>query len=225
MADYTLYGYYRSSCTARLRLALNYKGLSYEHIPVNLITGEQRSPEFIKFNPSASVPLLVVKPRDGSPGFSIGQSPAGLEYLEEAHPEAARRLLPAASDPAARGRVRVLCAVIACDVQPVTNLRIMKRVKDLGGDPPQWNRDIMAEGLRAYETLIQESGGAYSVGDEVTLADLCLVPAVWNAQRYGVDLDKFPTVMRVFDHISKDEAVVKAHWQNQPDTPEELRAK
>ena len=224
MADYTLYGYYRSSCTARLRLAFNYKGLPYEHIPVNLITGEQRGPEFMKSNPSASVPLLVVKPRDGSPSFSVGQSPAGLEYLEEAHPEA-RRLLPAASDLAARTKVRVLCAVIACDVQPVTNLRIMGRVKALGGDAIQWNRDLMAEGLRAYETLIQESAGAYSVGDEVTLADLCLVPAVWNGQRYGVDLAKFPTIMRVFDHISKDDAVVKAHWQNQPDTPEELRAK
>lgn len=100
----------------------------------------------------------------------------------------------------------------------------MKRIKKLGNSPEQWNKEIMTEVLQAYETMAKDSAGQYSVGDNITLADVCLLPAVWNAQRYGVDLDAFPIITKTSENLSKHPAFIKAHWQNQPDTPEDLRA-
>ena len=100
---------------------------------------------------------------------------------------------------------------------------MLKSVEQLGGDKAAWAKGIMTKGLEAYEKLAARSAGRYSVGDAVTLADVCLVPVVWNAERYGVELRRFPTVMKVFGSLSELQAVKDAHWKNQPDTPEELR--
>lgn len=203
-------------------MVLNLKGIEYEMKTINLIKQEHLSSEHKTLNPNATVPLLLRKGSDGSV-FKVGQSVAAIEYLDETLPES-YQLLPPVSDPEARAVTRTLANIIACDLQPVTNLRIMKRIKRLGASPEQWNKEIMTEVLQAYETMVKDSAGQYSVGDNITLADVCLLPAVWNAQRYGVDLDAFPIITKTSENLSKHPAIIKAHWQNQPDTPEDLRA-
>ncbi|GKT56004.1 maleylacetoacetate isomerase [Colletotrichum tofieldiae] len=215
--DYTLYSYFRSSCSARLRIALNLKSIPYTTIPTNLLKDEHLSPSHRALNPSASVPLLVHR---AAANFKVTQSVAALEYLEESHPSSTP-LLP--QDAQARAVVRSLVNIIACDVQPVTNMRIMRRVRALGGNAELWNRELMADGFAAYEAVVREWAGQYSVGAEISLADVCLLPAYWNAERFGVDLSCYATIGKVVENLKDHPAVVKANYFNQPDTPEELR--
>ncbi|KAM0367479.1 hypothetical protein ACHAO7_008017 [Fusarium culmorum] len=219
--NYTLYTYFRSSCSARLRIAMNVKSIKYDLTPVNLLKNEQISDTHKALNPSGSVPVLI-PPTSGSKPFRIGQSVAALEYLEEKHPE--HPLLPPLSDLEARANVRTLVDIICMDVQPVTNLRIMRRVRELGGNAEEWNCKLMTDGLRAYEEIAKDTAGKCSVGDELTMADVCLMPALWNADRFGVNLSAFPTVQRIAENLKDHPAVVKAHYQNQPDTPDNLKA-
>ncbi|KAL2689037.1 hypothetical protein Neosp_003088 [[Neocosmospora] mangrovei] len=220
-SDYTLYSYFRSSCSARLRIALNLKSIKYDMVYVNLLKNEQLSDEHKALNPSASVPILINNASKGTP-FKVGQSVAALEYLEEKHPDVP--MLPPTSDPEARAMVRTLVDIVCVDIQPPTNLRIMRRVRELGGSAEDWNLQLMTQGMAAYENVAAGTAGKYSFGDQVTLADACLIPAIWNAQRFGVDLTAFPTISRIVENLKDHPAVVKAHWQNQPDTPENLRA-
>lgn len=222
-APVTLYTYFRSSCSARLRIALHLKGISFEPIFVNLLRDEQSSPAHREINPSGTVPALVIQRDSGSP-VTITQSLAALEYLEEAFPNKGPSLLP--SDPESRALVRTLASIIACDIQPVTNLKILKRVAPFGADRTAWSKDLIEDGLRAYEALVARSAGKFSVGDQITLADICLVPAAWGAERVGVDLAAFPVTNRIVQSLEKEEeAVRKGHWRTQPDTPEEFRMK
>ncbi|KAI5455980.1 maleylacetoacetate isomerase [Mariannaea sp. PMI_226] len=223
MAKYTLFAYFRSSCSARVRIAMNYKSIAYETVPVNLLKGEQLSDEHRALNPSSSVPVLVsLEPGQAlSDAFRVGQSVAALEYLDEVHPEVP--MLPPSSDPRGRAIVRSLVAIVASDTQPVTNLRIMGRVRELGGNAEEWNRQLMTDGLRAYERVAEKSAGKYSFGDQLTIADACLMPAVWNAERFGIDLSQFPTVHRIAENLKAHPAVAAASYFKQPDTPEELR--
>jgi len=168
--------------------------------------------------------VLVRKTRQGDSEqhFAIGQSIAALEYLEESCPHT-RALLPPLSNPTTRAKVRNLVNIVACDIQPVTNLRIQKRVKGLGGNPTEWSRELMAAGFEAFERTVVKSTGKFCVGDEITLADVCLVPAVWSAERMGLDFNPYPVMMRVFETMLAEKEVVDAHWKNQPDTPDDLR--
>lgn len=218
MSDYKLYSYFRSSCSARLRIVLNYKGIPYDLVPVNLLNRDHQSDAHRALNPSASVPIFITPD-----GLKIGQSLAALEYLEEVHPSPAT--LPAPGDAATRAIVRSLVNIINADVQPPTNMKIMKRVKALGGSAEEWNRDLMAEGLRAYEAVAKDHAGKYSVGDSVTQADACLLPAWWNAERYKVDLTEFPVLNKIVEALMKEEFVIKAHPFSQPDCPDDLRFK
>lgn len=220
----TLYTYFRSSCSARLRIALNYKSIPYTSIPINLLKDEQHSaPYNTTINPSSAVPSLIIKPGPGTTDtVTITQSMAALEYLEEAFPDKPA-LLPPASDPTARAHVRTLASIIACDVQPVTNLRILKRVGALGVDRTAWSKDLIVEGLTAYEALASKTAGKFSVGDQLTVADLCLLPGVWGAERIGLGLDAYPTVKRIAEALEKEDSVKKGHWRTQEDTPEEFR--
>ncbi|OJJ95720.1 hypothetical protein ASPACDRAFT_64201 [Aspergillus aculeatus ATCC 16872] len=224
MPEITLYTYFRSSCSARLRIALHLKSLPYTPIYINLLEGAQRSPDNLARNPSGTVPTLLISPSPAEePTLKITQSLAALEYLDEAFPDT-YPLLP--RDPAKRALVRTLAQIIACDVQPVTNLKVLKRVAPLGVDRADWSREVIVDGLRAYETIIKEAGvsGLYSVGDEVTVADVCLVPAVWGAERVGVDVaGGFPVVAGVVERLEGLDAVRRAHWARQEDTPAELR--
>ncbi|KAF9888679.1 Glutathione S-transferase zeta-1 [Aspergillus nanangensis] len=217
----TLYTYFRSSCSARLRIALNLKSLPYTPIAVNLLQGEQLSAENRTRNPSATVPTLIVE-HPGST-VTITQSLAALEYLDEAFPSATPALLPPTSDPEARATVRTLADIISCDVQPVTNLRILKRVAPFGVDRAAWSKELIEDGFTAYEAIASKTAGAFSVGDVITLADICLLPAAWGAQRSGVDMTAFPTIQRIVDRLELEEAVKKGHWTTQDDTPEDLR--
>lgn len=220
----TLYTYFRSSCSARLRIALNLKSIPYTSIPINLLKNEQSSLDYNTINPSSTVPSLIIEYRDPSQHtITITQSTAALEFLEEVSPANSPALLPPPSDPQVRATVRTLASIIACDVQPVTNLRILKRVAPLGMDRNAWSKDLVEDGLRAYEAIVARTARLFSVGDYITLADVCLVPAVWGAERVGVDMGAFPTVKRVVERLEGEECVRRAHWRTQEDTPEEFR--
>ncbi|KAJ9265381.1 hypothetical protein DTO212C5_6762 [Paecilomyces variotii] len=217
---YDLHTYFRSSCSARLRIALNLKSIPYNSIPVNLLKGQQSSESHRALNPLGLVPVLVIH-KDKTSFFAIPQSISALEYLEETHPTPS--LLPPASHPQARATVRTLVNIIACDVQPVTNLRIQQRVRALGGDGAVWSKELVEAGFSAYEAIAAKSAGKFSVGDRITMADVCLVPACWAAERVNVDVASYATIKRVLDAMEKEEAVQKAHWRKQGDTPEEFR--
>lgn len=215
------YVYYRSSCSGRLRIALNLKGITPTYKYVNLVKKEQRNEEYTLINPSHTVPTLIITPPSGGPVVKITQSIPALEYLEEAYPSM-RPLLP--KDVATRATVRTLTAIIAADLQPITNLSILNRVGDIGGDKAVWAREIMTAGLVAYEAVAKDTAGNFSVGDEISMADVCLVPAVWGAERFGVDFEAIPTVKRVYERLAAMEEVKRAHWSRQEDTPAELRS-
>ncbi|KAJ5720078.1 Maleylacetoacetate isomerase [Penicillium malachiteum] len=219
-SNVTLYTYFRSSCSARLRIALHLKEIPFTPVFVNLLKDEQSSPSHREINPSGLVPALIIECDNEAP-VTITQSLAALEYLHEIFP--GPDLLP--SDPESRAQARTLASIIACDVQPVTNLKILKRVSPFGVDRAAWSKDLIEEGLQAYETTVARSAGKFSVGDGITIADICLIPAAWGAERVGVDLGKFPITNAIIKNLDKEEAVIKAHWQNQLDTPEELRVK
>lgn len=201
MTDYTLHSYFRSSCSARIRIALNLKSQAYDQVPVNLLKNEQASEQYKAINPSGTVPLLVCHNEDHH-GFSIGQSISALEFLDEVH--AQNPLLP--SDPRSKALVRSLMFIIASDIQPVTNLRILRRVREFGITAEAWYQDLVPLGFTAYEAIVKDSAGKYSVGDNITMADICPVPAVWNAQRFGVDLTPFPTIRKVMEELEKHSA-------------------
>ena len=168
------------------------------------------------------MPTLILESSNSSP-VTITQSLAALEYIEEAFPDTAA-LLPPSTDPQARAVVRTLANIIACDVQPVTNLRILKRVAPFGVDRADWSKELIEDGFRAYEAIAAGCAGRFSVGDEVTMADVCLIPAVWGAERVGVDLKMYPTIERVARSLEEVDAVKMGHWRTQEDTPEEFRA-
>ncbi|KAL4785249.1 Maleylacetoacetate isomerase [Aspergillus varians] len=221
----TLYTYFRSSCSARLRIALALKSIPYTSIPINLLKNEQSSTQNTSVNPSATVPTLIIENQNrNQPTITITQSLAALEYLEEAFPTNPPPLLPPPSNAPLRALVRTLASIIACDIQPVTNLRILKRVAPLGVDRAAWSKDLIEDGFHAYEAIARHSAGKFSVGDTITMADVCLIPAVWGAERVGVDLGEFPTIRRVAEALEREEAVKEGHWTAQGDTPEEFRA-
>lgn len=218
-----LYTYFRSSCSGRLRIALNLKGIDYEPIFINLLKAEHASKEYDLINPSHFVPSLRLEGEDGRSTIVV-QSVAMLEYLEEKYPDSLP-LLPPSSDVLGRAQVRALVNVIACDTQPVTNMRIFKSIDALGGSREAWAKEYMSDGFEAYEKLAAKTAGKFSYGDNVTLADVCLIPAIWGGQRFGVDLDRFPTVKRVFEAMSQLDAVKRAQWNSQEDCPEDLKAR
>ncbi len=180
-----LYDYFRSSAAYRVRVALNLKGVAYESVPVHLVKGEQSAADYLAINPQGRVPALAVD------GTVLVQSPAILEYLEETHPEPP--LLPA--DPIRRARVRSVAALIGCDIHPLNNLAVLRRLKAMGHEQPaidEWYRHWVVTGLDAVEAMIE--GGPFCFGETPTLADLYLVPQVFNARRFSVPLDRYPKI-------------------------------
>lgn len=210
----TLYGYFRSSAAYRVRITLNLKGLDYDQVPVNLVKVEQRSGEHLTRNPQGMVPSLV---QDDS--SVINQSLAICEYLNEVHPEPA--LLPI--DALARARVRALAQSVACEIHPLNNLRVLKYlVGELGVDEAaklEWYRHWIAEGFAALEATLStaSSSGDFCHGDTPTLADICLIPQVYNAERFGCDLSAYPVIQRIATQCRSIEAFKKAAPEVQPD--------
>lgn len=207
-----LYSFFNSSTSYRVRIAMALKGLRYDYLPVNIRVLEHRKDDYVDRNPSASVPLLV----DGE--MSLGQSLAIIDYLDAAHPKP--RLLP--QDPALRARVLEVSSVIACDMHPVNNLRILRYLQDVLGVSAEqknaWYAHWIREGMTAVETLLQRHGsGAYCFGDAPTLADCCLVPQIANAERMGCDMSAYPRAMAVYAHCQAQPAFQQAAPRNQPD--------
>ena len=208
-----LYTFFRSSAAFRLRIALNHKGLDYEPIPVSLPRMEHREPDYATVNPQRLVPALVDGPH------TLIQSVAAMEYLEETYPEPP--LLPAGAID--RAYVRAITQIIACDIHPLNNVRVLIYLKDqLGHEEAtrnRWYAHWIAEGFTALEGLLQGHGkaGRFCHGDAVSMADVCLVPQVFNAQRFDCPTDPYPTIMRIFDACQKLEAFAKAAPAAQPD--------
>ncbi|KAM0329420.1 hypothetical protein ACHAQA_004727 [Verticillium albo-atrum] len=218
----TLYTYFRSSCSARVRTAALLKGIDLNYEYVNLLKGEQRSTAYTsELNASGTVPTLVIQDADGSTAV-VRQSIAILEYLEEAFPNT-RPLLPPGDQFIKRAWVRDLVNVISNDVQPKTNLSVLKRLQPLGVAAPDWCQEQMAPGFRAFESILKTTAGKYCVGDEITLADLVLAPAVEAALRWQVGMDEYPKMKRVYETLQVVPEVVRGDWKHQADTPESLR--
>lgn len=208
-----LYSFFNSSTSYRVRIAMALKGLSYDYHGVNLRSGEQRADTHRELSPSAGVPVLI-----DDEGVQLTQSLAIIDYLDAKFPQA--RLIP--EDALARARVLEVANLIACDIHPINNLRVLGYLqKELGVSAEQkdaWYRHWVAEGLAAVEVLLSRHGkGAYCFGDEPTLADCCLVPQVANAQRMGCDLAGYPRVMAVYQHCLAQPAFQAAAPAQQPD--------
>ncbi|KAF7726043.1 Glutathione S-transferase zeta-1 [Apophysomyces ossiformis] len=210
-----LYGYFRSSASWRVRIALAWKGIQYEHHYINLFTGEQRSEEYEKLNPEKKVPLFITKD-----GQSLSQSTAIIEYLEEAYPD--RPMLP--KNPKHRAQARSIAQLIACDIHPLQNLGVLKHV---AGDDQEkrseWAAEWVNRGFQALEKELEKTAGTYCVGDHITLADFYLVPMVFNATRWGVDMKAYPLITRIHNTLMTLPEFKASHPHSQEDCPEELR--
>ena len=200
-----LYDYHRSSACYRVRIALNLKGIAYSAVPVNLLEGEQQAEDYRVRNPQGFVPTLEVD------GLRLVQSLAIIDWLEARHPE--RPLYPA--DPADRAHVLALALTVACDVHPLNNLRVLKYLSGELGQPQEardaWYRHWVAEGLAALEAMAARGAGRFLFGDAPTLADLCLVPQMFNARRFEVPLEDYPTLVRADAEANALEAFAAAH--------------
>jgi maleylacetoacetate isomerase len=211
--DFTLYGYFRSSAAFRVRIALNLKGIAPALAFVHLRKAEQHAPDYHQHNPQELVPFLV----HGE--TAIAQSLAIIEYLDEVVPEPP--LLP--KDPAGRARVRQLALVIACDVHPLNNLRVMRYLEGrFGADEESrtaWQAHWMALGFAALEEMLARdpARGRFCHGDTPSLADICLIPQLANARRIAMDLSLYPTLLGIEENAFRLTAFEAARPQNQPD--------
>ncbi|KSB89468.1 maleylacetoacetate isomerase [Caulobacter vibrioides] len=211
----TLFGYWRAAAPYRVRIGLNLKGLAYDQAPVNLLKGEQRQGAYLDLNPQGLTPALAVS-GDGGDGVVLTQSLAILEWLDETYPQPA--LLP--TDPLGRARVRAMAQVVACDIHPLNNVRVTGELAARGQDEAArraWMARWLAEGFTALEAAIVAHGGTYAYGDAPTLADICIVPQVYGARRFDIDLSPYPTLVAAADRAADHPAFAAAHPSLQPD--------
>ncbi|WP_233849532.1 maleylacetoacetate isomerase [Paraburkholderia sp. HD33-4] len=219
MSELILHGYFRSSASYRVRIALNLKGLAYDQAPVHLVRngGEQLKPSYRAVNPDGLVPALTVS--DGDARAVLTQSLAIVEYLDELHPTPA--LLPAS--PLDRAFVRSVALQIACEIHPVANLRVLNYLLgEIGASQTQkqaWYRHWIDLGFASLEERLSADSrvGRFVFGDAPTLADICLVPQVWNARRFEIPLTRYPTIVRIADFAMTHPAFAAAEPGKQPD--------
>ena len=212
---YTLYNYFRSSSSYRVRIALNLKGLDYDHVSVHLNRngGEQFGDGFRALSPDAVVPVLATG------GQHMVQSTAIIEWLEETHPAPA--LLPETADE--RAWVRGMCATVACEIHPLNNLRVLKYLTGTMGlseeQKAEWARHWCEEGLAALEAMLAQRAhpGVFCHADAPGMADVFLVPQVFNAQRFGVEVSRFPLISGIVERCNQLDAFSAAHPSQQPD--------
>ncbi len=217
-----LYSYYRSSCSYRARIALNLKGLKYDCIPVHLVKngGEQHKPEYAQLNPQELVPTFV----DGD--FVLTQSMAIMEYLEEKYPTPS--IMPTGAEE--RAYVRQISLIQVADIHPLNNLKILNH---LSGElqvsqvqKTEWYHKWIRQGFDATEKLLERSKfrtGPFVCGDQPTMADMCLIPQVYNARRYELQMDKYPLICAIEKHCLQLQAFIDASPELQPDAPEDQR--
>jgi maleylacetoacetate isomerase len=210
-----LYSYYRSSAAYRVRIALALKELDYDYIPVNLLRAQQKSPDYLDKNPQGLVPAL-----ETNRGELIAQSVAIMEWLEETRPSPP--LLP--SDPMQRALVRSVVNSIACDIHPLNNISVTNYLRNpLGASPEQvsqWYAHWVDRGFIAIEEMLGRYGGEFCFGDTPTMADACLVPQVYNALRFEVDMKAYPRILQVWEHCNTLHAFATAHPDAQMDVPD-----
>uniref|UniRef100_UPI003AAECB69 maleylacetoacetate isomerase isoform X2 n=1 Tax=Centroberyx gerrardi TaxID=166262 RepID=UPI003AAECB69 len=207
-----LHGYFRSSCSWRVRIAFALKGIEYDQVPVHLIKdgGQQLTDQYKALNPMQQVPAVQID------GIILSQSLAVIQYIEETRP--GPRLLPA--DPKKRAQVRMICDLIASGIQPLQNLYVIQKI---GAEKVQWAQHFIQRGFQALEPILKETAGKYCVGDEISMADICLVPQVYNAERFKVDVGQYPTIKRLNETLLKIEAFKVSHPSCQPDTPADIQ--
>lgn len=210
MSDAVLYGYFRSTAAYRVRIALGLKGLSAEHRFVHLRKGEQTQPAYRKINPAGLVPYWI------DDDLELAQSIAIIEYLDEAHPEPP--LLP----PDAKGRAiaREIALVAVSDIHPIGNLRVLNKLIEMGVDEAtraSWSKHWIEMGFEAVEARLAHLPGPFALGDQPTLADICLVPQVFNARRFGVDLTPYKRITALDAAAAKLDAFAAAEPARQPD--------
>lgn len=206
-----LYTYFRSSASYRVRIALHLKGLDFKSVPIHLVKGEQGGAEYLAKNPQGLVPALDVD------GHIITQSLAILDYLENAYPTIP--LLPAA--PLDRAKVWAVCQMIACDTHPLNNLKVLKylqqRLNVSDDDKQAWYAHWIYENFTPLEKLLKNTAGKCCFGDIPMLADCVLIPQVYNAKRFGVDLSAYPTIIAIDQHCNALPAFIQAHPSKQAD--------
>lgn len=209
MSRAVLYDYHRSSAAYRVRIALNLKGIAYESREVNLLHGDQKNDDYRALNPQGLVPTLEID------RHRLTQSLAIIIYLDQTFPEPP--LVP--RDPADGAHVRALALAVACDIHPLNNLRVLKYLGGkLGIGEEQreiWYAHWITEGLRALERLAAPSAGRFMFGDEPTIADVCMVPQLYNARRYNMSLDDYPTLVRADENANALDAFAAAHPDRQ----------
>ncbi len=205
----TLHHYWRSSCSWRVRWALALKGIAYESVPVNLLKGEQNELAYLKLNPSGLVPCLIAD------GKALSESLAIIEWLEETFPTPA--LLP--KDPWLKAEIRSFTQMIASGIQPLANLRVQQFVSKEAEKKTEWSRHFVTEGLVPVETMLRRFSGegkAFAFGESPTMADLFLIPQIYNAHRVQVDMSRFPLAQKIYDNALKTKACDEAAPHNQP---------
>lgn len=211
-----LYGYYRSSASYRIRIVLNAKGLDWEYVTVRLDKGEQREPGHIARNPMQLVPVLEIG------DVKLSQSLAIADYLETRHPQPS--LMPA--DPVKRAQVQEMQHIISSEIQPLGNQRVLQylsaKLNVTDDEVKKWSQTWMARGFAAFEIRAAErsADGRFSFGDQLTFADVWLIPQLYNAVRFELDLDPYPTISSIAAHCATIEAVAAAHPAKQPDAPQ-----
>jgi maleylacetoacetate isomerase len=200
-----LYDYHRSSASYRVRIALNLKGIAYDSVPLNLLEGRHKEEGYRAVNPQGLVPALEID------GHVLTQSLAIIDYLDSTRPDPPL----VAADPADAAHVRALALVVACDIHPVNNLRVLKYLSGPLGQPQEardaWYRHWVSEGLAALEAMAAPRAGRFLFGDSPTLADICLVPQLFNARRFEVPLDDYPVLVRADLEANRLEAFAAAH--------------
>ena len=208
----SLYSYWRSSCSWRIRIVLNYKNIPYKTIPVHLVKegGQQLSDKFTEINPVQRVPVLEIQTPEK---VHLIESMAICQYLEDVYPEP--NMLP--KDPLDKATVLSICSDIACNIQPIQNLAVLNKVGSMGGDKAEWAKFWITKGLDALEAILAKTKGKYCFSDNVTLADAFLVPQLYNARRFEVDMSKYPIIVEIESNLAEIEAFKKAHANSQPD--------
>ncbi len=201
--EVVLWDYWRSTASYRVRIALNLAGIEYRTVPVDLLTGEQRAPAHLARNPQGLVPVL------GIDGVRLTQSLAIIDYLQDTD-----RLELRLADPLDRARVRAVALAIAAEMHPVCNLRVLARIEELTGQPEarrEWVRATLAPALKAVEAMLPADGSRYAFGDRITEADVCIVPQLYNARRWEVDLDATPRLVAIDAACADHPAFSAAH--------------
>ncbi len=209
MTSAVLYDYFRSSASYRVRIALNLKGIAYEQRAISLVQGEQQAPSYRALNPQGFVPMLEID------GHRLVQSLSIIVYLDQKYRDPP--LMPA--DPAEAAHVRSLALAVACDIHPLNNLRVLKYLRGPLGvseeAKDEWYRHWVAEGLSAREEMARPRAGAFLFGDSPTIADICLVPQLYNARRFSVPIADYPTLRRADETASAHAAFAAAHPDRQ----------